>query len=49
MTREIRNRIYEQVKDLTPAEEVAFYREHARSMNAKAAKLGKTKRKRVHA
>ena len=49
MTRQIRDRIYEQVKDLSPAEQLAFYRERARLMNAKAAKLIKSKRKPVHA
>lgn len=49
MTRKIRDRIYEQVKDLSPAEQLAFYREGARRMNAKAAVLIKRKRKPVHA
>ncbi len=49
MTRKIRDRIYEQVKDLSPAEQLAFFREGARRMNAKAATLVKTKRKPVHA
>lgn len=39
MTRQIRDKIYEQVKDLPPAEQLAFYRERARRMNAKAKKL----------
>jgi len=49
MTRQIRDKIYEQIKDMSPAEQLAFYREHARLMNAKAAKLVKPKRKPVHA
>ena len=49
MTRQIRDKIYEQIKDMSHAELLAFYREHARLMNLKAAKLVKPKRKRVHA
>lgn len=49
MTRQIRDRMYLRLKDLPPAEQLAFYREHARLMNAKAAKLVKTKHKPVHA
>ena len=49
MTRQIRDRMYLRLKNLTPAEQLAFFREHARLMNAKATKLMKTKRKRVHA
>jgi hypothetical protein len=48
MTRQIRDRIYGQMKDMSPAEQLAFFREHARLMNAQAKKLGKTKRKPVH-
>ena len=49
MTRQIRDRLYLRLKNLTPAEQLAFFREHARLMNAKAAKLVKTKRKSIHA
>lgn len=45
MTRQIRDKIYLRVKDMTPTEELAFYREQARLMNEKAAKLRKRKRK----
>jgi hypothetical protein len=31
MTRQIRDEIYEQIKDKTPAERLAFYREQARA------------------
>lgn len=49
MTRKIRDRIYEQVKDMSHAEQIAFFRERAHRMNAKAATLVKTKRKPVRA
>ncbi len=49
MTRQIRDRIYEQVKDLSPAEQWAFYRERARLMNEKAKKLVRVRRKLKHA
>jgi hypothetical protein len=49
MTRQIRDKIYEQTKNMSRAELLAFYRERARRMNAKAATLVKTKRKPVHA
>ena len=49
MTRQIRDKIYEQIKDMSPAEQLAFYREHARLMNAKAEQLLKAKRTPTHA
>jgi hypothetical protein len=49
MTRQIRDKHYEQLRGLSRAERLAFYREQARLMNAKAATLGKNKRKPVHA
>ncbi len=49
MTRQIRDRIYEQVKDLSPAEQLAFYRERARLMDAKAEKLWKKDHTPAHA
>ncbi len=49
MTRGIRDRIYEQLKNMSNAEALAFYREQARLMDAKVARLVKPKRKRVHA
>ena len=47
MTRQIRDRIYEQVKNMSHAEQLAFYREHARLMNLKAEQIRKSKRERV--
>ncbi len=49
MTRQIRDQMYLRLKNLSPAEQLVFFREHARLMNTKATKLMKTKRKRVHA
>jgi len=43
MTRRIRDKHYEQLIGLSQAERLAFYREQARLMNAKAAKLVKGK------
>lgn len=39
MTRSIRDRNYERLRHLSRAERLAFYREQARLMNAKAATL----------
>ncbi|MCX6033307.1 MAG: hypothetical protein NT169_29000 [Chloroflexi bacterium] len=39
MTRSIRERNYERLRHLSRAERLAFYREQARLMNAKAATL----------
>lgn len=41
MTRTIRDRNYERLRHLSRAERLAFYREQARLMNAKAATLVK--------
>ncbi len=41
MTRSIRDRNYERLRHLSRAERLAFYREQARLMNAKAATLVK--------
>ena len=41
MTRSIRDKHYEQLRYLSRAERLAFYREQARLMNAKAATLVK--------
>ena len=41
MTRSIRDKHYEQLRHLSRAERLAFYREQARLMNAKAATLVK--------
>lgn len=41
MTRSIRDRNYELLRNLTRAERLAFYREQAALMNAKAAALAK--------
>ena len=49
MTRQIRDKHYEQLRGLSRAERLAFYRERARLMNAKAEKLIEAKRKRVNA
>ncbi|MBI5301392.1 MAG: hypothetical protein HY868_04575 [Chloroflexi bacterium] len=49
MTRQIRDKIYEQIKDMSPAEQLAFFREHARLVNEKAEKLIKAKRTPTHA
>ena len=49
MTRQIRDKIYEQMKDMTPAEQLDFFREHARLMNEQARKLIEEKRKLEHA
>ena len=42
MTRSIRDRNYERLRNLSRAERLAFYREQARLMNAKATALAKT-------
>lgn len=42
MTRSIRDRNYERLRHLSRAERLAFYREQARLMDAKAATLVKT-------
>jgi len=42
MTRSIRDKNYERLRDLSRAERLAFYREQARLMDAKAAMLVKT-------
>lgn len=47
MTRQIRDKHYQQLLGLSRAERLAFYREQARLMNAKAAKLVKSKRVRA--
>jgi hypothetical protein len=39
MTRSIRDKNYERLRHLSRAERLAFYREQARLMNAKAAEL----------
>ena len=39
MTRNIRDKNYERLRHLSRAERLAFYREQARLMNAKAAEL----------
>ena len=41
MTRRIRDRNYERLRHLSRAERLAFYREQARLMNAKAAAMVK--------
>ena len=41
MTRSIRDKNYERLRDLSRAERLAFYREQARLMDAKAATLVK--------
>ena len=41
MTRSIRDKNYERLRHLSRAERLAFYREQARLMNAKAATLVK--------
>ena len=41
MTRTIRDKNYERLRQLTRAERLAFYREQTRIMNAKAATLVK--------
>ena len=43
MTRGIREKNYERLRNLSRAERLAFYREQARLMNAKAATLVKAK------
>ncbi|MBM3333437.1 hypothetical protein FJY63_02135 [Candidatus Sumerlaeota bacterium] len=43
MTRRIREKNYQRLLGLSRAERLAFYREQARLMNAKAAKLAKAK------
>lgn len=48
LTRNIRDRIYEQVKDMSPAEQLAFFREHSRLMDSKAEKPRKSRPKPVH-
>ena len=49
MTRQIRDKHYEQTKDMSRAERLAFYREQARLMNEKAGQMLKAKRKLEHA
>jgi hypothetical protein len=49
MTRQIRDKHYEQMKNMSRAERLAFYREQARLMNEKAEQLLKVKRKLEHA
>ena len=39
MTRQIRDKNYERMRNLSRAERLAFYREQARLMNAKAAAM----------
>ena len=39
MTRSLRDNNYERLRDMSRAERLAFYREQARLMNAKAATL----------
>lgn len=41
MTRQIRDKNYERLRHLSRAERLAFYREQARLMNAKAAAMVK--------
>ncbi len=43
MTLRIREKNYQRLLGLSRAERLAFYREHARLMNAKAARLVKAK------
>ena len=45
MTRQIRDKIYEQTKNMSRAERLAFYREQARLMNEQAKKIIEAKRK----
>jgi len=49
MTRQIRDRHYQQLLGLSRAERLAFYREHARLMNLKAEQIRKSMEKRVNA
>ena len=49
MTRQIRDKHYEQMKNMSRAERLAFYREQARLINEKAEQLLKVKRKLEHA
>ncbi|MBI5652613.1 MAG: hypothetical protein HZC40_19540 [Chloroflexi bacterium] len=49
MTRQIRDKHYEQTKNMSRAERLAFYREQARLMNIKAEQILKAKREREHA
>jgi len=49
MTRQIRDKHYEQTKNMSRAERLAFYREQARLMNEKAEQLLKAKRELEHA
>jgi hypothetical protein len=49
MTRKIRDKIYEQTKDMSRAELLAFYREHALLVNEKAEQILKQKRELEHA
>ena len=50
MTRQIREQHYRRLLNLSPAERLAFYREQARLINAKAAQLLKKRgRKRIRA
>ena len=45
MTRQIRDKHYEQMRGLSRAELLAFYREQARLMNEQAKKIIEAKRK----
>lgn len=49
MTRRIREKNYQRLLGLSRSQRLAFYREQARLMNAKAATLAKKVRKPIHA
>lgn len=44
MTRRIREKNYERLQGMSHAKRLVFYREQAKRMNAKAARLAKTKK-----
>jgi hypothetical protein len=47
MTRQIRDKHYEQTKGMARAKLLAFYREHARLMNEKAEQILNARRERI--
>lgn len=47
MTRRIREKNYERLQGMSRAKRLAFYRERAKRMNAKAAQLAKTKKSKL--
>ena len=49
MTRQIRDKNYQRLLGLSRTERLAYYREHARLMDAKAEQLLKAKRTPTHA